>query len=124
MLPHRDTVVSIVSLVRGIFKTWEGGLGGKERAKRECFRPMFGGVGSPTQEWHRVLATLVKDIWAGPEHGYGRGHLGRNLVKSEGYIHIPVEFLRGLCELHDWGTSSMCHAPLSAVSLLHGRGIG
>lgn len=38
MLPQRDSVVSIVSFVRGIFKTWEDRLGGKERRKWECSR--------------------------------------------------------------------------------------
>ena len=38
MLPQRDSKVSIVSFVRGIFKTWEDGLGGEETGKWECFR--------------------------------------------------------------------------------------
>lgn len=38
MLPQRGSVVPIVSFVRGIFKTWEDGLGGKERGKWEGFR--------------------------------------------------------------------------------------
>lgn len=38
MLPQRGSVVPIVSFVRGIFKTWEDGLGGKERGMWEGFR--------------------------------------------------------------------------------------
>lgn len=58
MLPQRGTVVSIVSFVRGIFKTWEGRLRGKERGKWEYFRECL-------EEWYRVLATLIRDTWIG-----------------------------------------------------------
>lgn len=68
MLPHGDTVMSIVSFVRGIFKTWDDGLGGKERARWECFRHVLRSWISNSRV---VLAALVKGIWAGPGGGYG-----------------------------------------------------
>lgn len=64
--------MSIVSFVREEFLRsgkvgWEG-----RREQSGSALDKFGGVGSPTQEWYRVLAALVKDIWAGPGGGYVR----------------------------------------------------
>lgn len=121
--------MSIVSFVRGNFKTWEGGLGGKERAKWECFRQCLEELGSPSQEWYRISGSLGKGC-LGRSRGWlwesrrDRCELGMNLVKSRHYIHIPVEFSRGLYELHDWGTSPMSHGHLSTVPLLCGRNLG
>lgn len=64
MLPQRGTVVSIVSFVRGIFKTWEGGLGGKERGKWGCFR--------------QCLEELDLQLGSGTGFSHlGKGHIGR-----------------------------------------------
>lgn len=64
--------MSIVSFVRGNFKTWGGGLGGKERAKWECFRQCLEELDLQVRNGTGFLAALVKDVWAGPGSGYGR----------------------------------------------------